>query len=258
MGGAPVIVWIRPGVGFVRPAADSFRRFEARLGRQADVNSTFRDWDKQMGMYDAWRAWITGRGPKPPHSRAVHPEYSIHCQGRAWDTDDWRTPGFIALAAEYGWIRTAASDPTEQHHFEYIESRDQHRHEPAPAPAVASTPTLTLEEDIMLIRWNESYVFSIGRESVHYIGSGKDLTALSKLYGPAKDVGNDELTAVLLDNNVHWDAVDATLRSAAYGPDRRYWSRLTAEGIAIRGAQSEQSKALADVLATAERIADDR
>ena len=106
----------------------------------------------------------------------------------------------------------------------------------------------------MLIRWNESHVFSIARESVHYIGSGKELAALSKIYGPAKDVGNDELTAVLLDNNVHWDAVDATLRSAAYGPDRRYWSRLTAEGIAIRGAQAEQSKALADVLATAKRI----
>ncbi|QMU97974.1 M15 family metallopeptidase [Microbacterium esteraromaticum] len=134
MGSTPVIVWIRPGVGFVQSAADSFRRLEARLGREVDVNSTYRDWDKQMSMYLAWQAYVNGTGPKPPHSRAVHPAYSIHCQGRAVDSDDWRTPGFISLAAEYGFIRTAASDPTEQHHFEYIASRDQYQGEDPDMP----------------------------------------------------------------------------------------------------------------------------
>lgn len=258
MGGAPVIVWIRPGVGFVRPAADSFRRFEARLGRPADVNSTFRDWDKQMGMYLAWQAYVNGRGPKPPHSRAVHPDYSIHCQGRAWDSDDWLTPGFIALAAEYGWIRTAASDPTEQHHFEYIESRDRHRHEPVPT-TVTPTPTYSLEEDDMkLYRWNKQHVFGIGAERIYHVPDPNQHATLGVLLGPTQEVDNAGLTAALLVNGIHWDAVDAALKGTGFGANGKYWSRLTAEGEAIRGTQTVQSKTLDDVLATAERIADDR
>jgi hypothetical protein len=136
MGGAPVVETIRPGVQFTPPASASFRRLEARLGRRVDVNSTYRDWDTQMGMYNAWNAYVAGRGPKPPHSRAIHPSVSIHCQGNALDSDDWRTPGFNALAAEYGWIRTAAGDPTEQHHFEYQVWNDKHRNEGVPAGSV--------------------------------------------------------------------------------------------------------------------------
>ena len=33
-------------------------------------------------------------------------------------------------------------------------------------------------------------------------------------------------------NRVPWDAVDACMRGAAFGPDKRSWSRLQAEGIA--------------------------
>jgi hypothetical protein len=133
-----VIETVRPGVQFTPAAAAAFRRLEARLGRRVDVNSTYRDWDTQMRMYLAWNAYVAGRGPKPPHSRAIHPSVSIHCQGNAIDSDDWRTPGFNALAAEYGFIRTAASDPTEQHHFEYQSWRDQHRGESV-VPAVSAT-----------------------------------------------------------------------------------------------------------------------
>jgi len=131
MGGAPVVEMVRPGVRFTSAAAASFRRLEGRLGRRVDVNSTYRDYDTQLRMYNAWTAYVQGRGPHPGHSRALHPDNSIHCRGMALDSDDWRTPGFIDLAAEYGWIRTAANDPTEQHHFEYQQWRDQHRNEPA-------------------------------------------------------------------------------------------------------------------------------
>lgn len=130
------IVTIRPGVQFTPPAAASFRRVEAewqqRTGRLIDVNSTWRDWDLQLRMYNDWRAYVTGRGPKPNHARAVHPDYSVHCQGEALDSDDWRRPGFNDLMAEHGWIRVAAYDPTEQHHFEYQSWRDQHRFDPTP------------------------------------------------------------------------------------------------------------------------------
>lgn len=133
MGGAPAVVTIRPGVQFVSSAADSFQRFENRLGRPVDVNSTYRDYDVQLGMYNAWMRYVNSgynQAYKPNHSRALHPDYSKHCQGLALDSDDWLTPGFIDLAAEYGWVRTAANDPTEQHHFEYQWWNDQHRNEP--------------------------------------------------------------------------------------------------------------------------------
>lgn len=130
MGGAPAIEWIRPGVGYVPEAAASMRRLEARLGRPHDCNSSYRDYAKQLSMYYAWEAYANGTGPYPGHSRAIHPDYSMHCRGLADDSDDWTTPGYIELAAEYGWIRTAANDPTERHHFEYQRWRDQHYGEP--------------------------------------------------------------------------------------------------------------------------------
>lgn len=150
MGGTPVIETVRPGVQFTPAAAASFRRLEARLGRRADVNRTYADYATQMRMYLAWQAWVSGRGPKPNHSRALHPDESVHCRGEAWDSDDWRTPGFIPLAAEYGWIRTAANDPTEQHHFEYKWQHDQHRNDPVPTGAVPA-PAPPKEDDDMLM-----------------------------------------------------------------------------------------------------------
>jgi hypothetical protein len=146
MGGAPAIETVRAGVQFTPAAAAAFRRLEARLGRRVDVNSTYRDWDTQMGMYLAWNRYVNSgykASLKPPHSRAIHPSISIHCQGNAIDSDDWRTPGFNALAAEYGFIRTAAGDPTEQHHFEYQSWNDRHRNEGVPAvvrPATVAVP----------------------------------------------------------------------------------------------------------------------
>lgn len=128
---APVIEWIRPGVGFVAPAGASFRRAESDLGRRIDVNSTYRDYNKQLSMWRAWNAYAAGTGPYPGHSRALHPDASMHCKGLALDSDDWRTPGFISFMAERGWIRTAANDPTERHHFEYQSWRDIHRNRPA-------------------------------------------------------------------------------------------------------------------------------
>lgn len=136
MGGAPIIETIRPGVQFTPAAAASFRRAEAswraKTGRQfIDCNSTYRDYNTQLRMYNDWNAYVAGRGPKPNHSRAIHPDASIHCRGEALDSDDWVIPGFIAHMAHHGWIRTAASDPTERHHFEYQSWRDNHRNETA-------------------------------------------------------------------------------------------------------------------------------
>lgn len=144
---APTIEWLRPGVGYQPAAARSMRRLEARLGRAHDCNSSYRDYDEQMQMFNAWNRYVNSGYDaryKPNHSRALHPDKSVHCMGLADDSDDWTTPGYIELAEEYGWIRTAAGDPTERHHFEYQVWRDQHRNDPAPA-AVDATPITSKE-----------------------------------------------------------------------------------------------------------------
>jgi len=151
---APTIEWLRPGAGYQPAAARSMRRLEARLGRAHDCNSSYRDYDEQMQMYNAWNRYVdSGYDPryKPNHSRALHPDKSAHCMGLADDSDDWTTPGYIDLAAEYGWIRTAAGDPTERHHFEYQVWNDQHRNDPVPASVDTPQPP-TEEEQIMGVK----------------------------------------------------------------------------------------------------------
>lgn len=143
---APTILWIRAGVGFTAAAAASFSRAEASWGRRIDCNSSYRDYYTQLSMYLAWNAYVAGTGPYPGHSRAIHPDYSKHCQGLALDSDDWQTPGFIAHMADHGWIRTAASDPTERHHFEYQSWRDNHRNEPAGSGGTEFEMPLTSDE----------------------------------------------------------------------------------------------------------------
>lgn len=149
--GGPVIEQIRPGVSFTPAAAASFRRAEAswvaKTGRLIDCNSTTRDYGLQLSMWQAWTAWAEGRGPKPNHSRALHPDESAHTRGEGLDSDDWTTPGFIEHMAEHGWIRTAANDPTERHHFEYQSWRDQRRNDPVPEE---DDMGLTPEQDKML------------------------------------------------------------------------------------------------------------
>lgn len=189
MGGAPVLETVRPGVTLEPGAAASFRRLEARLGRRADVNRTYADYATQLRMYNAWNAYKAGRAPHPGHSRALHPDQSVHCQGRAWDTDDWRTPGFIALAAEYGWIRTAANDPTEQHHFEYQWARDQHRNEPTPAATPSSKPILQ-EDEMIRIQAPNRGIALIGPGYYRPLGNDEEVNNSGPLIS-AHHTGND-------------------------------------------------------------------
>ena len=138
MGGAPTIEWIRDGVGFTPEAAAAFRRAEAHVraefGRDIDVNSTYRDWDKQLAMYNAWQAYITGRGPYPGHSKALHPSdpLAFHTKGLALDSDDWRNARIVQILAEHGFIRNRIYVKNEQHHFEYLRDHDKHINDPDP------------------------------------------------------------------------------------------------------------------------------
>ena len=157
MGGL-VIEEIRPGVAFIPPAAAAFRRANAQvraeLGRDIDVNSTYRSRSTQLAMYNAWQAYATGRGPYPGHSKALHPDdpLAFHVAGTALDSDDWRVSRIVAILAEHGFIRNRLYVKNEDHHFEWIRDRDRHYGEPIPtgsATAPATTARPESEEDEM-------------------------------------------------------------------------------------------------------------
>lgn len=194
MGGAPVIEEVRPGVAFALDAARAFRRAEASWGSTIRCNSTYRDYTQQLRMYDAWMAWVQGWGPKPDHSRAIHPDYSKHCQGLALDTDLWAVPGFLAHMAEHGWIQILPNDPTERHHLEYQWWKDQHRNDPVPEPEV---PIEESEEDDMPKNTGITYVAPEKAPAaqqrhvilIHNTGSGFEFEIDNGIGGGAFDGG---------------------------------------------------------------------
>lgn len=155
MGGL-VIETVRPGVQFIPDAAAAFRRADAQVraefGRGIDVNSTHRDWDQQLRMYNAWQAYISGRGPYPGHSKALHPAdpLAFHTKGLALDSDDWRIPRIVQILAENGFIRNRLYVPNENHHFEWLRNRDQNHGKPIGGGA-ASGPHVPKEDDDMLM-----------------------------------------------------------------------------------------------------------
>lgn len=146
-----VVETVRPGVVFIPEAAAAFRRADAQVyaefGRGIDVNSTYRSWADQMVMFTNWEKWIQGKGPRPAHSKAVHPSESFHVAGTALDSDDWRVPRIVAILAENGFIRNRLHVPGEQHHFEYIRALDRNRGKPTPTGTTIPSPAPESEED---------------------------------------------------------------------------------------------------------------
>lgn len=168
--GAPTLVTIRPGVQLAPDAAAAFQRYEAALGRQADVNSAYRDWDEQ------YQLWLDYQNGVPGAPYALHPDDSMHCKGLAFDTDDRNT-----LMDEHGLIATA-TNVGEPWHRDYIKDRDRHYGEPAGGDAQPFPQTTT--EDIMNYirikgksgarRGGTYAVFNdgAGKFSALYVGSG--------------------------------------------------------------------------------------
>lgn len=157
MGGL-VIEKVRPGVEFTPDAAAAFRRADAQVqkefGRGIDVNSTYRSWATQLKMYNAWQAYISGRGPYPGHSKALHPSdpLAFHIKGTALDSDDWTNARIREILAQNGFIRNRLYVPNENHHFEYIRSEDKNYGKPTSGGASKPKPKpkpIESEEDDM-------------------------------------------------------------------------------------------------------------
>lgn len=120
-------------------------------------------------------------------------------------------------------------------------------------PGTTNRPTDVHKEDEMaLIRWaSTGAVFVLGYEKIWYVTQPPMVGTLEKRHGPIIECSNDDLTVQLQSENIQWDAVEAVLRGEAQGTDRRFWSRLTAEGIAIRGGQAKAQLTLEQVQKTA-------
>ena len=84
----------------------------AKVGIELSIRSGFRDHERQIWLYQAWRA---GYG-----NRAARPGFSLHQSGRALDlrvrdpeTRDW----LKRHARKFGFRRTVADEPW---HFEHV------------------------------------------------------------------------------------------------------------------------------------------
>lgn len=165
------LVTIRAGVQFRPDAAASFRRYEHRIGRRADVNRTVVPRLEQMTL------WLLRQAGKYPYAVA-HPDASNHVyqsdtrRGNAWDTDERN----YALLAEYGWIAVwndPRREPYEPWHLEYFPQHDQHRHEGIPTGSNATTLDTDpdQEDDTMrfidgpnIIIWPNGVINSYGKD----------------------------------------------------------------------------------------------
>lgn len=128
---------------------------EKAAGRQIDVNSSYRDWNVQYKLWQAWVAYESGRGPWAP--RALHPDQSMHCRGLAFDTDD---SALVRSMSDHGWRFTASDEPW---HAEYQSWNDKRvgegagggavplpRPEPGPAPEPVPDDPVGEDEEMAL------------------------------------------------------------------------------------------------------------
>ncbi|KAA0961197.1 hypothetical protein FQ142_10160 [Microbacterium sp. ANT_H45B] len=116
-------------------------------------------------------------------------------------------------------------------------------------PGTTNRPTDVHKEDEMaLTRWaSTGAVFVLGYEKIYYVNDPARVGTLEKRHGPIIECSNDDFTVQLQSENIPRASVEAVLRAAAQGTDGRFWSRLTAEGIAIRGEQDQTQATLEQV-----------
>lgn len=103
--------------------------------------------------------------------------------------------------------------------------------ETAPTPA----PVPEEDDEMKIIRWAANGAcWLMTDESTDYIETTPHLAALEKIYGGAKTVENDELTAIVSSLKVPWQAMESTFRSQAFDNESRFgkgtsWTRTMAE-----------------------------
>lgn len=216
-----------------------------------------------------WRAWTGG---------AVD-QYAVTCETQNTSGDpDWgiSDESHEAIAQLVAWAHGEFGIPLDRDHVfgdrEVTEKTGiDTRSTACPGPSMrldwivdrarqivsgdtaAATP-VPEEDDTMKLKYWGGHALLIGLETVYHVTNDRWLAYLEDHYGPGSKLDNEALTLELCVNAIPWDAVDACLRGAAMGNDGRHWSRLQAEGVAIRGKLDRGVKTLADVVKTAETI----
>lgn len=102
----------------------SIHRIDQQLGRLLDINSAWRDPQEQEQLYNAYRRYLAGTGPWAPI--ALAPEYSVHCDGEAIDSDD-QSAAIVRILNNNGWFHTVFRNGVlvEPWHYEYDYKRDK-------------------------------------------------------------------------------------------------------------------------------------
>ncbi|WP_402843813.1 hypothetical protein [Microbacterium sp. GXS0129] len=234
-------------------AAASVHRIDRQLGRLADVNDAGRSAEQANKNRAAWEDYKYRGGPWAPY--ALGADESVHCKGRAVDSDDWYNDAAAAVWRENGWRQTARynDDRDEPWHGEYLPENDQHINDPEPAPATTNGDNM-----ITIARWIKTGAcYKVGPESIWYIGSQEELGAQQVLYGEMKNLDDVGFRAVIDSNFIPWAVVEQVTRGQVYGTNGRYWSRSAAEGEAgragtkrVQSSLDQVAKNLADVKVT--------
>lgn len=103
-------------------AAASLHRLDAHLGRAVQVTEAGRTVERQLFLWEQYRAGVPG------FNRALHPSdplaNHVLLAGRRGAVDSDEQTG--VPWAEHGWILTAGDEPW---HREYFPDRDQHKDE---------------------------------------------------------------------------------------------------------------------------------
>jgi D-alanyl-D-alanine carboxypeptidase len=123
-----------PGGRLTKPAAASWLRLRARIGKEAGVwicptssRTAYRTYAEQQYF---WNLYTSGRG-----ALAARPGTSNHGWGVAVDVPAPRMAQLInRYGAEYGWQKRWSDAPSEWWHFKYAPQNDRHKGE---SPALA-------------------------------------------------------------------------------------------------------------------------
>lgn len=233
-------------------AAASIFRIDRAIGHLLQITEAGRSFFQQE---EHWLRYLRNGYPI-----ALNPNTpSVHQIGDAIDSDEAQR--FIELMADHGWVRTVYRwvngkwTLVERWHFEYFIGKDNHRNDPAPSGVEVIIPKSEEDDDMSLIRWDRTgAIFVLGSEKIKYVATPEEAAALRRRHGQEINLSDEELTFQLNAENISWDVVEAVLSGRAQSGDGRFWSRLTAEGIAIRGEQTKSQKTIDDVLKTAIRI----
>lgn len=199
----------------------SIHRIDAQLGRLLDINSAWRDPFEQEKLYNAYRRYLAGTGPWAPI--ALAPEYSVHCDGEAIDTDV-NNAAMTKILNNNGWFHTVFRNGVlvEPWHYEYDYTKDKF---------FGGMPAGT-EIDMPLDSNDKQWLNGLGEEIIRRVqaADGGIRQDLNTVHGAVGAQADRTITALRNSINAQPDKVWAEA-IPAQKPDG---TPLTSNGVAVK------------------------